>query len=791
MLRNLKKFKFFATIIVIGLSVSISIALFAIFCIFYEVSYDTFHDDYENIYRVTTTLIEKDGNKIELALVMPWVGPRLAEERPEVESVARFIKNNNKYPIEINSEKFLEDKILEVDSSFFKVFGFKLKYGDKSQVIKDPFSVVLTEEIARKYFGTDNAVGEIIKISDKNYTVAGIIENSYRNSHFSFNILIRSTFLDYMWDDQDHHRLAFVYTYVKFKKNFKLENFTNKLLEVEDKYLTSKDILDTNLKDWKLLLQPITAIHMGSNLGFEVEENISMSTIYLVLVISFIIILVAGVNYLILISALYVNRRKEIGIQKVYGAFRKDFLIQYMGESLLLAVVSLIIAVLLLRLEISLFGNLFYIKEVSLDIFLNPLFILILIGLPILLGILGGLYPSISLPSIKEINLLNSSGNKRSSRFFLLGLGGAQMITTILLLSFTYIIIQQFNYFKNKDHGFEKNNIIVVPIPSQFWNRYEAFEAELLKLPNVESVTKSLHYPGGPKETNLTKVKDGSRIMITISTCEDFVKTLGLEIIEGRDFLPGDDWESGNEKGVILNESAVKEFGWENPIGQKVESIEQRGVTDWSFRVVGVVKDFNYSSLHSKIEPMRIQMMCSRSGYALIRAKDNESKYALIPSIKKVWKSLEGKELFDYFFLDDLFNSFYVKESKLSNTFSAFSIVSIIISIMGAFGISAIIAKDKIKEIGIRKVLGASAFEIYLKNIKGFLIIIIVASLGSFPLTYFFSKKWLDKFAYSIELNIVVYILPCVIIFVIALIAFSFHTLKAFFTNPTKTLRSE
>jgi putative ABC transport system permease protein len=787
MMRTLKKFKEYSIPGILGFSLSLSLTLLAVFCIMNEIQYDTFHKDYKNIYRVTAELIYKTGATAKFARVMPWVGPYLADEFPEVEAVARFQKPEDRVII-VNDIQFKEQKVTWVDSSFFRVFGFKLVAGNPEDAFKQLATAVVTKETAIKYFGTTDVIGKTIGINANLYNITGVVEDGRTNSHFSFNILLNSYYLTRGWPQTEvgTHRSMLVYTYVKFKEGFSAEGFMGKLKDFENRHLTAADLAETGLFDWTLGLQPITDIHIGSHMKRELDANIDAATIELISIVTLIIVIIAGFNYIVLTTAVYSRRVKEIAIQKVHGAAQKTIVAQFIRESVMFILIALCFGFVFLTIEIMLFGNLFNDGSLDLSILYNPLFLITVSILVLLIGVIGGLYPSIVFGAVKPISIFRPKKGGMGNPSFLFKLCGVQAIISIVMIGFTYLVIQQLSFFNAKDYGFDKDNLIVIFLPRQ-WAPYETFRNELMQNPKIVNVCQTLNYPGGFVEEGMAKAEGYQEtfLMPSLDGCDNFLETMGLTVVAGRTLDKTDDWTS-----VVVNEAAVEKFGWkDSALGRKIYTIEERGV-ELPYTVVGVVKDFHYYSALERVEPFRIHVRCDRMDDILVRVEGGVDN-SVIEEIRKTWLKLDANTLFDYSLVSDIYGRKYEREQKLIRVFTVFSVVAIVIAAMGFYGISSITGNSRAKEIGIRKTLGATELEIFIYIMAKFMRLIMYAVIIAVPILYIVMENWLADFAYKIEIEPTLFLVPVGIIFVIAISSFSYYVIKASRVQPSKVLKYE
>lgn len=786
--RLIQRHKVYSAIHIVGLAIGLACSILIILYVLNELSYDRFHKNADNIYRLSTK-ITMENNALDFAIIMGPVGPKLLEEFPEVTKMVRLTKELKKRFLKYKDTEHFEDKIYYADPSFFDIFSFRLIKGNPKTVLKEPFSMVMTDEMAKKYFGDEDPVGKTVRYKNKDdYLVTGIVKKPPQNSHFKFNILLSFSSLPERVVQQ--WRLVRFYTYIHLQDGFPPEKLESKFGDFIDKYI-GEDLKEVGIKKWELFLQPLTAIHLHSHLKQEMEPNNHVSTILVFATIALFILFIACINFMILTIASSSNRAKEVGVRKVLGAERKLLIRQFLGETIAYSVISLLIALILVKVFFFIFNDITN-QHLGLNYTEDWLYILGFIGLGLIVGLLGGIYPAFLLSAFKPVEVMKGqlkSGRRGSNLRNILIV--VQYFIAITIISCTMVIYDQINFIKNRNLGFEPEHVVVVPLDSpNIRSRLSTVKTEMLKNPDVVSFSSSLTYISDfVEETAVTpQGHKGSTMMASLSVDYDFVKTMGMKILRGRDFskkFPTDLQES-----ILINEAAVKTFGWDEPLGKTIKHFNARGEEIWNHKVIGILKDFHFTSLHEKIKPLKIMMTDWRQRYILIRIKSGHIPQT-IDYIRQKWNEFEKNVTFDYFFLDETFNQLYQTEQRLGKIFIYFTFLSIFIACLGLFGISSITARQRSKEIGIRKAHGAFVSDIVWLILKEFSVLVTIAVLIAGPAAYFIMGRWLQNFAYHTTLTITTFVLSGIMALCIAILTIGYQVIKAANTDPVKVLRYE
>jgi len=785
-LRNFKRDKSYSLLNILGLTIGITLSLFLIFYIKDELSYDRYNEKASRIYRINSHIKEADKDTMRWAVTPFPMAPALANDYPEVEEAVRFI-SNGKVMYKNGDLRIYEDKVFVADSNLFRVFTYKFLAGDPLTALKDPKSMVLTRSVAKKFFGNTNCVGKSLEnTSGDVYKITGVIEDVPKNSHILFNILISRSSLPADFA-KSWGGFGF-YTYVLLKPNTNVATFEKKMQPMYDKYLASI-FAQYNIK-MRFGAQPITSIHLHSDMANEPEELGSMSYIYIFSAVAFFMLLIACINYMNLTTARSARRAKEIGIRKVTGSSKLQLISQFLIESTLTAVFALILSVGLIALLLPTFNSLSG-KFISFETLLKPDTILIMLGVILFVGVVGGSYPAFYLSKFNPVSVLKGSLSKGSSNVVLRRiLVVVQFSISMIMLICTWIVYDQLKYLRKKDMGFNKEQVLVANANSNndIRSKILAFKNEMRSNPQVLAVSTSQAVPGNGVNFNLFTIESKNGWVDKGVDCyavdEDYFKTLGMKIVKGRNFTGLSD----TLRSIIVNENMVKEFGWaENAMGKRIKF--PGDTTGNYFEVVGVVKDFNQKSLYNPITPLILFYAPNNNS---IQLKLNAGNIpATIAAIEGKWKAAFPELPFQYTFLDQDFNSQYAADQKRGKIFTAFSISTILITCLGLLGLIAFTTQQRQKEISIRKVMGAKAGELVPLMTKNFVLLVGLSCLIAFPVAWYFMDKWLKIFPYNTGLSAQPFILSAIVVLIITLMTVIFHTLKAAFANPVKSLRTE
>ena len=798
-LRTFFKQKIYSFINILGLSIGITACVLMFLYIGYEFSYDRFNENFNEIYRIGNET-NITGTMQKTVMTSGPMAPTLKNDFPEIVNAVRigtYFKDMTvpKVLIKHEDRQFYEDGILFADSTFLDMFSFPLKLGNKDKALDEPFSILITEEYAKKYFGNENPLGKTLNFENKHdFRVTGVLENIPFNSHLRFNILSSFSSMKILFGKNRYlfeHWLATAYnSYIQLPKGYNPDDLEQKLSAFVDKHFGAMSKA-TGFK-MNLFLQPIRRIHLYSNLFGEFGEiggYNDIKYIYIFTAAALFILLIACINFVNLTTARSSARIKEIGMRKIIGANRQQMVRQFIGESMLMSLCSLIISFIFVLLILPEFNSL---TERKISLNLENCIPLILISLifTVFLGMVSGIYPAVYLSAFHPVNILKNSPGGIKRKFFRKFLVVFQFVISIVLINGTIIIYNQMNYIKNKNLGFDKEQIVVMPVrDTGIKQNYRSLKNELLQNPLVINAATASSVPGDIIITSAYWVEGAKRNDIssirTIWVDYDYINTLGLKIIQGRDFSR--DFPADISSSFIINQAAAEKFGWEEPINKKITWFS---TTRKEGKVIGVVKDFHSSSLHQAIEPIVFQMNPEFLNQLLLKVNP-ENITSVLSSIETTWNNFAPNIPFECYFLDNRFDSQYRVDRKIKDIFLYFTGLGIFIACMGLFGLASFTSEQRIKEIGIRKVLGASVTGIVSLLSKDFIKLVLISNIFAWPISYLIMNKWLENFAYKINIGIASFIFSAVLAVLIALFTVSFQAFKAAITNPVDTLKYE
>ncbi|UZR94054.1 ABC transporter permease [Chondrinema litorale] len=791
------RFKLYSFINILGLAVGISFFTLLLLLVRHELSYDTHHKSANKIFRITK-FVERNGVAEKTASVPFPFGPSAQKYFPEyIDEVVRIF--NFQVPthdIQYDSLHFNESLFYFADESFFKVFDYPLQLGDESIALNRPYSVIISDRAAKKYFGEENPIGKKIVYDDEfMMTVTGVFEEKKYASHFDFDFIASFASLESMELDEEtlvsNWKWDPCWTYILLKDDKSPED-----LEYLLNKLAMKNAPESYGENIDIFLQPIKEIHLYSDLDFELAANSDVKYVYIFSVIALLILIVATINFTNLSSAKSSFRAREVGIRKAIGADNYDLVKQFVVEFMFISLLSIILAFILVELLLpfisEIAGTELGIQKLETDILFYSVFIS-----GIVIGLIASIYPAYFLTRNQPSEVLGGSimlGLK--SKRFRGVLVVVQFTITIFLLITTYITQGQFSYFRNADLGFNHDDVIMISVSnSQARFVYDSIKTDLLNTKYVESVTGLEEIPGisyrihdylpGLEFTGERKNWIFSPAMMVR---QDFLETFGVKIIAGRDFDKGINDEYN---GVIINQQMAEFMGYTDP--QKVIGKQLRSRAG-NERIVGVVKDFNFESLHHEVKPFVIDIPSPKfkaffTKYIAVKVEKGQ-EYEALGSIKKVWSKHMPHRNFEYFFLSDKLEKLYFKEQKLVEVTIYFSIVSILIACLGLFGLSSFLVDMRRKEIAIRKAIGTTDWLVVWLLLKEFLILVGIAVLIAWPISYFVMENWLRGFPYRMEMSLFVYFDTAIIAFLLTLITVSYHTLRAAFKEPTEALQA-
>lgn len=795
--RNILKDKFYALINILGLSIGICATLLIVSFAIDEFSYDTFHPKADQTYRIALDRKFPDNQFIYARSPMP-MGPTLVRDLPEVENYTRIFADFNGLTFQYEEDLYEERSVIAVDSTFLDFFQIKFLAGDSETALDLPNSLILTEDAAIKYFGNQEVMGKQLTIENVGeMLVSGVVKSLPSNTHFHFDFafslnsipgLYRNTF----WGSYNAHN------YIRLRETANVVDVESSIAEVIKTYMEPQIQsflgIDWNQyveagNDHNYFLQPIKDIHLKSNFQWELEANGNLSIVYLFMAISFFILLLASINFINLTTARASNRAREVGMRKVLGARKEQLIFQFLAESILICLIATGVALILTILVIPTFNNLAN-KTFEVSQFLSIEYLGVLTLFSILLGVFSGLYPSFYLSNFQPISILKgklSSGTRNS--ILRNGLVIFQFGVSIVLVIGTLVVFEQLNFMNSKSLGFDKEQLLIIERTNQLGQQAETFKNVLLQNPAIKSVSGTNTSPGrqvvGGTFMDVTGNASERYLMPNITGDYDLIETMGFQIIQGRTF---DNRIVSDSSSIIVNETAVRTFGWEDPIGKQLQPINGQ-----IFTVIGVIKDFHFESLHQSISPIALfarDLEVQTSNLFLVKIETSQTS-SVLEYISSQWDDFVSQNSIEVTFLDDEFGSLYESEQRSGKLFSSFSAIAIIIACLGAFGLAAFLTAQRKKETGVRKVLGASSMGIVGLLSKEFVKLILVANLIAWPLAYLFMQKWLDTFAYATQVNLLIFIIASLASFVIALSTVSFHSIRAAKQNPADTLHQD
>jgi len=788
--RNLWKNKSFTFINIIGLAVGLAVSFSILLYVVNEVTYDRFHEKSEHIYRFAASMDLQDRH-FEISLMPIPFGPALKQEFPEVKNTTR-IREAGSTLISRENDVIKETGIYYVDSDFFRMFTVHVVSGNPERFLDDPFEVVITEEIARKYFGQENPIGKTLEWDHTHqYTVTGVVKKMPENSHFKFNMLSSLSTLENMGRRNMNDWMGFsIRTYLELGDNIQINDLEKKYYDFLWAHLP--DQIKKLVVDIDLSLQPLTRIHLYSHLEQELEPPGNLAYIRIFTAIALFILLIAGINFVNLSTARSAKRAKEVGMRKVLGAHRRRLAVQFLGESVILSMVSLAGALVIIRLWLPIF-NRFIMKELTFHLFQDGGLALGMLGMTLLVGAAAGAYPALYLSSFGPLEAVKSRFRAgRGHKFFRSGLVSLQYVISIVLICCTLIVFSQLNHVKSYDLGFDNEQMAVVYLQGQIREKNQVFKNKLLNIPGVVKAAGSTTLMGRASNETYFRFEGYSegnkQILPHMDIDEDFLDTYDIKMVAGRNFSSE---YSTDKNAVILNETLVRELGWKNPIGKTVymTEMENREFIEVPYTVIGVISDFHFESLHQKI---RGHILRYTDDFYRISVKLRpEAIPSTLKSMEKAWEELETKHPFNYSFLDDTFDRFYKTEQRLGKIFMAFSLITIFIACLGLFGLASFSTEQRTKEIGIRKVLGASVSRVVFLLSRDFSRWVILANVIAWPVAYVVMSQWLSRFAYRIDLSWWFFVISGLLALGIALLTVSFRTLKAATINPADSLRYE
>ncbi len=789
-LRNIFKDKTYSAINILGLTIGITCSMFLFLYILDELSFDRYHKNADNIYRVVSNIKEPD-NAFTWAVAQIPLAEELRDNYPEVENAVRFF-NMQRSLYKNGDKQFYEEDFFLADSTVFDMFSYEFVKGDQATALDLPFTMVITEKIATKYFGDTDPVGlSIQNQQNEEFKITGVIKDVPNNSHFRFDALVsRNT----RPQNQGSWGNFGVFTYIQLPVGYDLSKMYVSLDTIVNQRVNP--IFEQFGISIKYELQKIADIHLYSKIQDEAEAGGDISYIYIFGAVAAFMLVIACINYMNLATARSANRAKEVGIRKVMGSQRKQLIIQFITESVVIALIALFVSIALIYLLLPAFNSLSS-KDMPFGYILQAPVLLSLFGIVVFVGVVGGSYPAFYLSGFSPVSVLKGKlSSKGGSVFFRKSLVVVQFSISIFMLISTLIVFDQLTFLRNKDLGFDKKQVIRIDLSGrQLQQNSGVLVTKIEQSSDVESVGMADASPGEGIGKLLLKVEDNDGKLADkgvdlYSADFDFVKTLGMDIVLGRDFSR--DIISDTTFAVLVNEAMVNRMAWKDPIGKKF-IFQGAGPdnTDIEKYVVGVVKDYHQNSLYDVIEPLMI-ILDDEQNYVFVRTKTGDDKQSLA-SLEIVWKEVNPNNPFEYKFLDQDFDSQYRADERRSQIFTAFSGLTIAIACLGLLGLAAFTTEQRTKEIGVRKVIGASVNSLVYLVSKEFFLLVGIGMVLAFPAAWYFTNSWLQNFAYQIELEgeWLTFVVSALLAFVITMATVGYHVVRAAMSNPVNSLRDE
>ncbi|MBU0475144.1 MAG: ABC transporter permease [Bacteroidetes bacterium] len=800
-LRNLKKQKGYSFINIFGLAVGVAVCILILLYVRDELNYDKYDKNSDRIFRLC--LDAKVGEiSAQGATSCAPLAETLIHEIPEVETAVRL--RNYGFPVFYYKDKvFSEERVIRADSTLFNVFTIPFLKGNPKTALTQSNGLVITESMAKKYFGDEDPMGKVIN-SDRSYDyiVTGVIKDIPENSHIHFDFIAAlARYRDSrspIWFQNNWYSYVLLKEGADYQKvNAKLNSALMKYIkpQIEQALLTTWEELEKQGAKYKYYLQPITDIHLKSHFINEYESNGNITNVYIFSIIAFAILCIACFNFMNLSTARYSSRAKEVGIRKTLGSNFNQLVAQFLSESISMTFIAVLVSIILVYLFMPIFNDISG-KELSFNLFNNYYAIPSMLLLVLFVGGLAGIYPAFFLASFRPIAVLGSGlKDGVKGKGFRSALVIFQFTISITLIIGTIVVFNQLEFIQNKNLGYEKDQLLIIRKTDDIGRSIVAFKNDLKNNPYVKNVSNSAELLGMNYGDNLYEAHINGKInrqLLKRGFIDyDYLKTYKMEMALGRYY--SSEWTVDTVNSIIINEAAVKALGIINPIGfEIIETSTGDNQRNMVWKIVGVVKDFHFESLHQPIQPFVMQLFNRRGfgRYTAVRLSTDNLRESL-ESIETIWAKYAGNQQFEYTFFDEDFNRLYQSEERTSKLFAGFSLLAIIIGCLGLFGLAAYTAEKKTKEIGIRKVLGASIQSILVLLSKEFIKWIIIANIIAWPIAYYLMNKWLNDFAYRMNISIKVFIFAGTTALLIAFIAVGYQVVKAAVANPVDSLRNE
>jgi putative ABC transport system permease protein len=788
-LRHILKHKVYSLINVAGLAVGIACCLLIFLFVRDELAFDRHHENADRIFRLVDGFDVEGGQGRLLALSSAPFAPALKREFPQVEEAVRFFPARRRL-VAFGEKKAYEDGLFFADASVFGVFTLPLLRGDPARALEEPNTLVVSESIAAKYFGRDDPVNRTMRVNDQDFLVTNVMADWPRQSHFVASILASMSTLGRIPGVRERYLDNWVrhefYTYLLLRDAASAAAVEAQLPAFVEAHAAAavKAVLGDRLYS---KLQPLTSIHLRSHLQHEIAANGDIKYVVAFAVVAAFVLLIACVNFMNLATARSSTRSKEVGLRKVVGAGRAELVRQFLGESFLFTAISLVLAVALVVLALPAFNGMAG-KSLKPGDMLNPATAFSLLAVLVLAGLASGAYPAFLITAFPAAGILKKPGKTAAGRSLLRKvLVVGQFGASILLIISTAVVLDQLDFLRNRKLGFDKEHVVVIPVrENAIRTNIEAFKADLMRNPAVLAATLTIGVPGGTVAGDALDIltnEGKKRVTVRmIYTDHDYVRTMGLELVAGRDFSR--DMATDPQEAFLVNEAAVSGLGLADALGTRVEWDDKRG------KIIGVVRNFQFRSLREEITPLVIHIHPPGAQVVAVRVRPS-----LVPEtlayLERKWKEVDPGHPFEYAFMDETFDAIYKGEERLGRVFGIAAGLAIVIASMGLFGLALFTVEQRTKEIGVRKVLGASAGRIALLLSREFALLVLLANAAAWPAAYVLMRSWLRNFAYRVDLQPLTFILSAAAAFAVALLTIGYQTLRAASADPIRSLRYE
>jgi putative ABC transport system permease protein len=780
-LRHIRKHLGYSIINILGLTLGISSALFLVIYVSDELSYDRYNENADRIYRVSSKITETDDQFTWNVAQIP-MGPQVVQDYPEVQSFVRFI-NMPRGAYKYEDKEYMEDNFYYVDSTLFDIFTYKVLKGEVLSAVKDPGKIVLTKTAAARYFGDEDPIGKTLTAGTDSYEVTGVIEDVPHNSHFRFDAVSARNNLPKQLGTWGNFG---VFTYLLFPENFDVNAFQAKIQGMYDAHM--KTIFEPLHINIEYILEPITRIHLYSTNPGEPEPTGSITYVYIFGIAAIFLVLIAAMNYMNLATARSTRRAREVGMRKVAGSQRSLLVMQFLSESVVLTIISLLLSIILLLILLPKFNALAG-KSFDLSILYSPAAVLSMLVVILIAGLFGGSYPAFFLSRFSPVTVLKGEITQGTAgSLFRKVLVVIQFTISVVMIVCTMVVFKQLNHMKSMDQGYNQENVLMLQLNQGMFNKYRVLKQTLLQNDNIKYVT----------STNTPMGEGSGKVIFSMETDQgmsqrginfavvdyDFVDALGIKILEGRNFQ--EDMPSDTLTGVIVNQTLANRLGWSDPIGKKVQLGDGQQI---NARVIGEMADYHQTGMYNDIESLML-VYRGRGNIVYVKLSGINTEETL-RFIESRWKEIFPDQPYSYTFLTDRFNRQFEADEKRGLIFTIFTLLAILIACLGLFGLASYMVEQRTKEIGIRKVFGADEGVIVRLISRDFLILIAISIVIAIPLAYYFMSHWLENYVYRTKIGAMLLIIAALLTVAITFITISFKAYQAAILNPADSVRTE